>query len=234
MTNSLSKSEDSMERRGSRRVKRGERGNAMLEFGIAVPFILLTLFGSVSLGVMLGRSVLVNQVCRDLAHMYVDGVDFTQAPNQNIAVQLASGIGMTAAGGNGVVILSRIMTVYQTDCDAAGYTATCGSLGQCVITQRVYVGNQALRASNFGTPNAALMNASGNISSAVYLQNTDSSVQTSGFAPLLIAAGEAGLIPQGNFVWVAETFYQAPDLAFLGNTFFNTSASGGSYARFIF
>src|SRR5450755_2787387 len=104
MTNSFSNPKDSMERRGSRPVKRGERGNAMMEFGIVVPFILLTLFGSVSLGVMLGRSVLVNQVCRDLAHMYVDGVDFTQVPNQNIAVQLASGIGMTAAGGNGVVL----------------------------------------------------------------------------------------------------------------------------------
>ena len=209
-------------------MKSRERGNAMLEFGIVAPFLIVTLFGTVSLGVMLGRSIQVNQTCRDLAHMYVDGVDFTNPINQNIAVQLAQGTGMTANGGNGVVIFSRVMTVYQADCDAAGFTSTCNNLGQCVVTQRVVVGNAALRASAFATPNPALLNASGNISNSVYLQNTDSSVQTTGLAPMLIAAGEATLIPQGNSVWITEVFYQAPDLSFLG------ASSGGSYARFVF
>ena len=234
MASSLNQPKDATQQEEAPRRKAGERGNAMLELAVVAPFLLLTLFGTLSLGIMLGRSVQVDQVCRDLAHMYVDGVDFTQTTNQNIAVQLAQGTGMTAAGGNGVVIFSRVMTVYQVDCDAAGYTGSCGNLGQCVVTQRVYIGNQSLRASSFATPTSALMDASGNISSSGYLQGTNNSVQTSGFAPLLVAAGEANLIPQGNFTWVTEVFYQAPDLAFLGNTFFNSSSGGGSYARFIF
>ena len=210
-------------------MKVGERGNAMLEFGIVAPCLIILLFGTVSLGLMLGRTIQVNSVCRDLAHMYVDGIDFTRPQSQAIAVQLGQGTGMTANGGNGVVIFSRVMTVYQADCDAAGFSGTCGNLGQCVFTQRVVVGNSTLRTSNFGTPSAALMNAAGNISNTVYLQNTDSSTRTTGLDTLLIAAGQPTLIPQGSSVWVTEVFYQAPDLSFLGN-----STAGGSYARFIF
>ncbi len=213
----------------SRRMKSRERGSAIVEFAIVAPFLILLFFGTVGLGILLGRSIQVNQVCRDLAHMFVDGVDFTQTANQNIAVQLAQGTGMTTNGGNGVVIFSRVITVYQADCNAAGYGGNCNNLGLCVITQRVVVGNPALRASSFATPTSTLMDSSGNISNSVYLQNTDSSVQTTGLAALLIAAGESTLIPQGNSVWVTEVFFTAPDLSFLG-----ASTGGGSYARFIF
>ena len=110
--------------------------------------------------------------------------------NRNLALQLAQGTGMTATGGNGVVILSRISTLYQADCDASGFSATCGNLGQAVFTQRLAIGNTALRASAFGTPNSALINAQGNISPSGYLQDTDSTTRATGFTPLLTAAGE--------------------------------------------
>lgn len=229
MTGGISKPKDLPQQAGSRGMTSRRRGSSILEFAIVAPFLILTLFGTVALGIMLGRTIQVNQVCRDLAHMFADGVDFTQTANQNIAVQLAQGTGMTANGGNGVVIFSRVMTVYQADCDAAGYTNTCNNLNLCVITQRVVIGNSGLRASAFATPSSALMDAAGNISNSVYLQNTDSSVRTTGLAELLIAAGETNLIPQGNAVWVTEVFYTAPDLSFLG-----ANSGGGVYARFIF
>jgi Flp pilus assembly protein TadG len=200
-----------------------------MEFAIVAPCLVLAMFGTVGLGTMLGRFIQATSVGRDLAHMYVDGVDFTQTASQNIALQLASGVGMTATGGNGVVIFSRVMTVYQADCNAAGYTNTCTNLGQCVFTQRVAVGNSALRASAFGTPNSALLDSSGNISPSVYLQNTDSSVVTSGLSSLLIAAGETNLIPQGNSVWITEVYFSYPDISYLGST-----TAGGAYVRFIY
>src|ERR1700722_3517757 len=60
-----------------RRVLR-QRGSAITEFAIVAPCLVLTLFGTVGLGTMLGRYIQATTVCRDLAHMYVDGVDFTQ------------------------------------------------------------------------------------------------------------------------------------------------------------
>ncbi len=209
--------------------RQGQRGSAITEFAIVAPCLVLALFGTVGLGTMLGRYIQATTVCRDLAHMYSDGVDFTQSGPQNVAVQLAQGTGMTATGGNGVVIFSQVMTVYQADCDAAGFTSSCNSLGQCVFIQRITVGNPSMPGSAFGTPNPNLLDPSGNISPSVYLQNTDSSVIANGLSAQLIAAGETNLIPQGNTVWITEVYFTYPDISFLGN-----STAGGAYARFIF
>ena len=199
-----------------------------MEFAIVAPFLILTFFSTVGLGITMGRYNQTVQVARDIAHMYVDGLDFTQSQTQNIALQLASGTGMTANGGNGVVILSRIITVYQADCDAAGYTNTCGGLNHQVVTQRIVFGNSALRSSTFGTPSGGLANGKGNISPTVYLQLTDSSVDaTSGFGPLLTASGSTQ--DDGQTAYVAEVFFSYPDVSYLG-----TSTTGGAYARFIF
>ena len=134
---------------------------------------------------------------------------------------------MTENGGNGVVILSLVTTVYQADCDAAGFHSSCNNATQPVITQRVVVGNSTLRTSSLGTPTSTLLGTQGNISPTVYLQNTDSSVRASGFAALLTAAGASQ--QQGDFAYVVEVYFVFPDLSYLG-----TNAPAGAYVRLIF
>ena len=204
-----------------------ERGSTILEFAIVAPFLIVALLGVAGFGISIGRYIQALQVCRDVAHMFVDGVDFTRAGNQGLVVLMAQGSGMTAAGGNGVVILSRVSTVYQADCDAASYSGSCNNLGLAVFTQRIAMGNTTLRASAFGTPSAGIVDASGNISASVYLRNTDSSVRASSFTPLLTAAGMVQA--EGDAAYVAELYFSYPDLSFLG-----TSQPAGMYARFIF
>lgn len=204
-----------------------QRGSTIIEFALVIPLLTTLFFGSIGIGIMMGRYVQAVQVCRDIAHMYSNSVDFSQTTNRNIAVQLAQGTGMTAAGGNGVVILSRITTVYQSDCDAAGYSSSCDNLNQAVITQRQTVGLATLRTSAFGTPTSSIMDAQGNIAASVYLRNTDSSVQATGFTALLTAAGTTQ--PQGKSAWVAEVYFKYPDIGFLG-----VNTNGGAYVRFIF
>ena len=82
-----------------RRVLR-QRGSAITEFAIVAPCLVLTLFGTVGLGTMLGRYIQATTVCRDLAHMYVDGVDFTQTGSQNVALQLKILIAQSSARGS--------------------------------------------------------------------------------------------------------------------------------------
>jgi hypothetical protein len=214
-----------------------QSGSTLLEFAIVVPCLTLLFFGSIGLGVMMGRYIQAVVVNRDVAHMYSDGVDFTQTTPQNIIVQqLALGTGMTATGGNGVIVFSQIQTVYQADCTAAAISP-CTNLGLPVFTQRIVVGNKALRASNFGTPTSTLMDASGNISASVYLSNSDSTVRVaSAFETQLSAAavsaglsGTAPVQPQGNIAYMVETYFQYPDIGFLG-----WSTVGGAYSCFIF
>jgi Flp pilus assembly protein TadG len=219
-----------------RRTRERQSGSTLLEFAIVIPCLTLLLFGTIGVGIMMGRYIQAEQVCRDITHMYSDGVNFTQTTPQNIIVQqLAAGTGMTATGGNGVVILSQIQTVYAADCTAAG-VSPCTNQGLPVFTQRIVVGSASLRTSAFGTPSSTILDANGNISPSVYLSNSDSSVLTSGFEAALdaasVAAGGSGTAPaqpQGAIAYVVEVFFKYPDIAFLGQ-----STAGGAYTRFIF
>src|SRR5258708_37308131 len=67
-----------------------------------------------------------NQVNRDVASMYAQGVDFSNTANQNIALNGAEGMGMNIRGGKGVLILSMIRVVHDTDCLTRG-AATCAN-----------------------------------------------------------------------------------------------------------
>ena len=90
---------------------RDERGNALLEFAAVSIVVIPLFFGMVGAGIELGRMNEAVQICRDAAHMYARGVDFSQIGNKNILVNLATGTGMTVSGGNGVVVLSQIIRV---------------------------------------------------------------------------------------------------------------------------
>lgn len=185
-----------------------------------------TFFGTVGIGIALTRYMEAVQACRDLAHMYADGVDFTASMNQNIAVKLAQGTGMTTNGGNGVVIFSKIVTVYQADCTAAGL-GSCANQNLAVVTQRVTVGNAALYTSQFATPAPPnIMDALGNISGANYM-NANSSVRAPLLTSLLSTAGTTQA--QGDVANVTEVYFQYPDISFLGG-----STPAGVYMRFIF
>lgn len=209
------------------RRNRNERGNGLLEFAAVSIVVIPLFFGMVGAGIQLGRMNEAVQICRDAAHMYARGVDFSQTSNQNILVSLATGSGMTVNGGNGVMIMSQIIQVYQADCTSAGLTAAqCTNLNQLVFVNRLVTGNSGLRASNYGTPPAALVNAQGNIAPSDYLTKP-SLVLTGGFATELTNAGLT--LNDGDVAYMTEFYESMPDLSFLG-----ASGSGGVYAKAIF
>jgi hypothetical protein len=105
------------------KLNRNEKGNGLLEFAAVSIVVIPLFFGMVGAGIQLGRMDEAVQICRDSAHMYARGVDFTQTANKNILVSLATGSGMTVSGGTGVVMMSQIIQVYLADCTAAGLTA---------------------------------------------------------------------------------------------------------------
>ena len=211
----------------NRKLKRSAKGSALLEFAAVSIVVIPLFFGMVGAGVQLGRMNEAVQICRDAAHMYARGVDFSQSSNQNILVTLATGTGMTATDGNGVVIMSQIIQVYAADCTAAGLTSSsCTNLGQLVFTNRLVTGNVGLRTSNYGTPPASLVNSRGNISASDYLTNT-SLVLTGSMASELTAAGLT--LNDGDVAYLTEFYESMPDLTFLG-----AGASGGVYAKAVF
>ena len=134
-----------------------------------------------------------NQVSRDVASMYAQGVDFSDRANQNIALNVAEGLGMNIRGGKGVLILSKIRVVHDSDCTGAG--SNCANKGYAVVVQRYVMGNQALRSSSFGTP-AGLDASSGNVRN----WSTDPSARAQDFP--------ANLKP-GEFTYAAECYLES-------------------------
>lgn len=182
---------------------------------VSVPILL----GVAGIGVRLGRTLEGLQVARDIAHMYALGTDFSLSGTQAIAQALSRDFNLTASG-NGVVILSRVIKVYQADCDAAG-VPSCPNKGQTVFAQRLVIGNTTLRASAFGTPAAGYLDGKGNIGSANYC--AQSSLIANGFDSVLS-------LLQGQSAYLAEGYYAMPeiDLTYFGST------AGGYYVRLVF
>ncbi|MDP8979056.1 MAG: hypothetical protein M3O35_00535 [Acidobacteriota bacterium] len=202
-----------------------KKGSTILEFAVVSIVLVPLFFGMVGSGIILGRSIEVVQICRDLGHMYAKGIDFSQAGNQNVAVTLATGTGMTANGGNAVVIFSQVIHIYQADCNAGNHPNDCGNINKEVFVSRIVVGNASLRVSNYGTPAAGIVNNSGNIAATDYL--TNSSAVAVNIGTELTAAGLT--LAQGDVVWMTEVHATSPDIGFLG-----TSGSTGIYAKAIY
>jgi len=98
------------------------------------------------------------QISHDIASMYSQGLKFSQRANQNIALSVADAKGIDVRGGKGVLILSKIRVVHSSDCPGSP-AEKCVNKGYAVVTERYVLGNQALRASSFGTPVAIDQNS---------------------------------------------------------------------------
>lgn len=202
----------------SQRRKRRQRGNELIEFALVATFLLPLLFGTVVVGLNLSRSIQVTQVSRDAGHMYSRGVDFSDAANQALIERLAQGLNIHVTGGTGVVILSTIMFIGEAQCTAAGLsTQACTNLNFPVVINRIVIGNSAVRASAFGTPNSSLIAADGDVSN--YLTNT--SARANGFNSILA-------LQAGEQAYVAEVYVPSSDFGLPG---YETT---GVYSRTVF
>ena len=201
-------------------VKSGrQRGSAMIELALSLTVAFPLLLGVGAIGLRLGRTLQATQLTRDVAHMYALGADFSLTGTQAIASTLSRDFNLTGTG-RAVLLFSTIFRVQQTDCTAAGLV-TCPNLNLPVFTQRIAIGNTALRTSAFGTPAATYIGSDGDITSVNYCQQT--SLVAAGFdSVLLLASGQSSTVVEG--------YFDMPDINFLG--FPNTG--GGYYVRFLF
>jgi len=142
------------------------------------------------------RSDHVYQISHDVGSMYAQGLDFSQGANQNIALNVAGGIGIDIQGGKGVLILSKIRVVHPSDC-ATNAAANCNNKGYPVVTERYVLGNRSLRPSSFGTP-ASIDPASGKVRD----WTNDLSARAANFASSL---------KPGEVTYAAECYLTSPE-----------------------
>lgn len=145
-------------------------------------------------------------VSREIGSMFAQGLDFSQTSNQNIAFSVAEDAGIDLQAGKGVLILSKIRTVHQSDCREAA--TGCKNQGYAVVIERYVLGNRSLRTSSFGTPDT-LDPASGKVRD----WTNDPSARASNFTSSL---------KPGEAAYAAECYVTAPE------------SSSGIYSRAMF
>jgi hypothetical protein len=226
--------------------KHSKQGAAMLEFCLLVPFLTPLLLGTLWIGSAMIRQLQVQQAARDLASMYCRGVDFSQAgtvtdphtSQADILPKLVQEIGtITAAGGTGVVIFSKITYVGDSVCQSGGSTywdstlsahkdPPCSNWGHFVFTQRYTVGTASLHASNFGDPVATDPDSTDhyNIPFSSYVKNSGD--QLKGFTLLPDPVVTPGGYKSGQPAYIVEVFFSGKGQ--IGYT------PGGAYAYAIF
>ena len=198
--------------------RRRQRGNELIEFALVATLLLPLLFGTVVVGLNLGRSIQVTQVSRDAGHMYARNVDFSAPANQALIERLAQGLDIHATGGSGVVILSTVTFIGQAQCTAAGLSSgACANLNYPVIINRIVIGNSSARSSAFGAPNPELIDGSGNVDD--YMTNT--SARADGFNSVLA-------LQPGDLAYVSEVFASSSSYGMPG---YQTT---GVYCRTVF
>jgi hypothetical protein len=187
-----------------RRRAEDERGNAILEFALVISFLGMLLFGTFSVGMTLTKSVQAGVVSRDAGAMFMRQVDFTLAQNKNIVVRLANGMGMTTSGGNGAVVLTKVLKIGTPECAAGGLgVGACPNFDQAVVIKRIVIGNSTLFTSSFGTPTASLIQADGDLSVASYL--TDVTARVPNFSSIMT-------LNAGEHAYVSEAYFLTPEV----------------------
>ncbi len=207
----------------------GRRGVAMVEFALCAVFLIPLFFGAFVSGISLIRSIQVTQVCRDAGHMYVRNVDFSLPANQDVLIRIAQGLNLSRTDGDGLVILSKIRAITPDDCLLISMpSGTCANSGQPVIVQRLYIGNQSIGQSAFGTPGAGTFDPSstqGEILAVEYLNNP--ALRAQGFSALLV-------LGPSELAFVSEAIFRLPELSFMPDFHQGTTPTRQVYSRTIF
>jgi hypothetical protein len=207
----------------AKRALQSESGVAIVEFSMSLLFLTPLLLGAFVFGFRLVNSIQMNQITRDLGHMYVEGINFRNSGPISNAQTLASGFSLTSSGTS-VVILSQVKVEQQSDCDAADILPLgipCANLGKTVFIEQLTIGNTGAGSSVFGTPPTTTVNGVTNEVS-VANQAGSSSAVANGFASVLA-------LNPGEIAYVAEMVNQTPALNIPG-----LSGEPQVYSRTIF
>ena len=135
--------------RRSRRVARS--GQSVIEFAVALPFLILLTIGSFAVGLMLDRHMTVGQVVRNAGNMYARGIDFSTLQNKRLIVDAATGLDLQLASGRTAVYFSRLTRVPDDAiCNSGSGPRNCLNQGRIVITERYRIGDTASPSAPVG------------------------------------------------------------------------------------
>ncbi len=184
----------------------GQGGNALVEFALCAPLLMVLLFTVITSGLWFDRYMTVLQLGRTGASMFSRGMNFSVDANKDLLLLAAQDLGITKAGGKGVIYLSRLVQA------PPGSTND----GNLVIAERYVIGDASTRASKIGTPSGSIWPnttrplPNGDVED---FQDEASAVAT---VPVTLLT-----LPLGESMYVTEVYHDSQDLN-LGQAYITT------------
>lgn len=192
-----------------------QTANAMVEFALILPVMVLMLFGTLTASMALDRYFTVLEVARSGGLMYSRGVDFTAAANENVLKTMASPMGLTS-NGDGVIYFTRVT-------QAAAGSANVGNL---VAVERLVTGNPSIKASRVATPSNDIWPDPDSSQTTGAVKDYDDEPSAVATMPSSFSA-----LPDGEFLYVIEVYWDPPKLPG-ASTFWSTPSILGTRVAF--
>ena len=95
----------------SRQIFVEERGQSIVEFALALPFLVLMAVGTFAVGIIVDRHLTVGQVVRNGGNMYASGIKFDSTQNKQLLIDSGPGLDFQLTGGKTAVYLSLLTRV---------------------------------------------------------------------------------------------------------------------------
>ncbi|MDA0207741.1 MAG: pilus assembly protein, partial [Acidobacteria bacterium] len=86
-------------------------GQSVVEFAVALPFLVLMSVGTFAVGMILDRHLTLGQVVRNGGNMYARGIDFSINQNKQFIMDSGTGLDLQLTGGKSAVwftLLTRV------------------------------------------------------------------------------------------------------------------------------
>lgn len=210
--------------------RKKQNGVAMVEFAFILLVLVPLLLGTTAAGLNMLTTLATVQLARDAGHMYAKGTDFSQPGNQTVLLTLGSGLGLTnsSSTSKALIILSSVTYVDKAMCasagkvDAQGNPLGCSNYGNWVFTQRIEIGQSALRTSNFGSPlttgpNGVTINATtGKISLLDQVTKSGAIANFTGINPYANVNGAVSGLPSGQAIYISEAASTGIRMPYIG------------------
>lgn len=200
----------------------GTKGQSVVEFAIALPFLVLMSVGAFAVGMILDRHLTLGQVVRNAGNMYARGIDFASDQNKNFIIDAGIGLDLHLTSGHTSVwfsLLTRVPADAQCD-DGSGGTRDCNNNGEVVIAQRYMIGdtngpNMHSRLAAAGLP-SSFLDASGNVAAEGDHQNYfDLTEARATSAPSSVTNTSTG-IQENELLYVVEVIHRPTTIQFQG------------------
>jgi hypothetical protein len=199
------------------------RGQSVVEFAIAMPFLVLMSVGTFAVGMILDRHLTLGQVVRNGGNMYARGIDFSINQNKQFIIDAGTGLDLHLLGGGKTAVWFTLLTRVPDTArcpNGSGGLRDCINNGRIVVVQRYQIGDTTGSGMTSRLQSGQLATQFVNKSGAAAVEGDhvnylDMSEAWADNAPGALTNAATGLL-DNELMYVVEVIHRPTSISFQG------------------